>query len=63
VLGTRLTISATPHVLIRLQGKEGIVAYKTTQALLIGHHNADSQTTIAFNDVATLGEYLKKMGY
>jgi profilin len=48
---------------MELQGKEGIVAYKTTQALLIGHHNADSQTTVAFNDVATLGEYLKKMGY
>jgi profilin len=63
VLGTRSTIPATLDVLMELQGKEGIVAYKTTQALLIGHHNADSQTTVAFNDVATLGEYLKKMGY
>ena len=45
------------------QGKEGIVAFKTTQALLIAHHNADVQTTNAFNSVAELGEYLKKVGY
>ena len=45
------------------QGKEGVVAYKTTQALLIAHHNADIQTPNAFNSVAELGEYLKKVGY
>ena len=45
------------------QGKEGIVAFKTTQALLIAHHNAEVQTTNAFNSVAELGEYLKKAGY
>jgi hypothetical protein len=45
------------------QGKEGIVAFKTTQALLIAHHNAEIQTPNAFNSVAELGEYLKKVGY
>ena len=45
------------------QGKEGVVAYKTTQALLIAHHNAEIQTPNAFNSVAELGEYLKKVGY
>ncbi|KAF2444777.1 Profilin/allergen [Karstenula rhodostoma CBS 690.94] len=58
-----MTIEASDDALKAKKGKEGIVAYKTTQALLIGHHNADGQTTVAFNDVATLGEYLKKMGY
>ncbi|KAJ4349868.1 profilin, required for normal timing of actin polymerization in response to thermal stress [Didymosphaeria variabile] len=58
-----MTIEASDDSLKAKKGKEGIVAYKTTQALLIGHHNADTQTTVAFNDVAALGEYLKKMGY
>jgi profilin len=50
-------------MLMHDQGKEGIVVYKTTQALLIGHHGEEAQTTVAFSDVATLGDYLKKMGY
>ncbi|KAF1953509.1 Profilin/allergen [Byssothecium circinans] len=58
-----MTIEASDDALKAKKGKEGIVAYKTTQALLIGHHGPDSQTTVAFNDVAALGEYLKKMGY
>jgi profilin len=45
------------------QGKEGIVAYKTTQALLIAHHPDSIQTPNAFNSVVELGEYLKKVGY
>jgi profilin len=51
------------HLLTPPQGKEGIVAYKTAQALLIAHHPADIQTPNAFNSVAELGEYLKKVGY
>lgn len=45
------------------QGKEGVVAYKTAQALLIAHHPDSVQTTNAFNSVVELGEYLKKVGY
>jgi profilin len=45
------------------QGKEGVVAYKTTQALLIAHHPDTVQTPNAFNSVVELGEYLKKVGY
>lgn len=45
------------------QGKEGVVAYKTTQALLIAHHPDSIQTPNAFNSVVELGEYLKKVGY
>ena len=58
-----MTIEAGDDELKAKKGKEGIVVYKTTQALLIGHHGPDAQTTVAFNDVAALGEYLKKMGY
>jgi profilin len=45
------------------QGKEGLVAVKTTQAILIGHHPQEVQTTAAFSSVVELGDYLKKMGY
>ncbi|KAF2244092.1 Profilin/allergen [Trematosphaeria pertusa] len=58
-----MTIEAGDDELKAKKGKEGIVCVKTTQALLICHHNADTQTTVAFNDAAALGEYLKKMGY
>jgi profilin len=30
---------------------------------MIAHHNAEIQTPNAFNSVAELGEYLKKVGY
>lgn len=58
-----MTIEAGDNELKAKKGKEGIVVYKTTQALLIAHHGPDAQTTVAFNDVAALGEYLQKMGY
>ncbi len=53
------------HILmyIFIQGKEGIVVIKTTQALLIGHHPAEVQTTVAYSSVAELAEYLIKVGY
>jgi profilin len=44
------------------QGKEGVVAFKTTQAVIIAHHPDTIQTTNAFNSVAELGDYLKKHG-
>ena len=48
---------------IFIQGKEGIVVIKTTQALLIGHHPDNVQTTVAYSTVAELAEYLIKVGY
>lgn len=45
------------------QGKEGLVAYKTAQAILIAHHNEETPTPSAFNAVAELGIYLKGVGY
>jgi profilin len=48
---------------IFIQGKEGIVAIKTTQALLIGHHPTEIPTTTAYSSVAELAEYLIKVGY
>jgi profilin len=48
---------------IFIQGKEGIVVIKTTQALLIGHHPAEVLTTSAYSSVAELAEYLIKVGY
>lgn len=48
---------------IFIQGKEGIIAVKTTQALLIGHHPAEVPTTTANSSVAELAEYLVKVGY
>jgi profilin len=44
------------------QGKEGIVVFKTTQALIIAHHPDSVQTPNAYNSVVELGEYLKKHG-
>jgi len=58
-----MTIEASDDSVKAKKGKEGIVAFKTAQALLIAHHNAEVQTTNAFNSVAELGEYLKKAGY
>lgn len=56
-------LTASDEDLKAKQGKEGLVAFKTTQALLIAHHQDHIQTAAAFNDVAKLGEYLKSMGY
>jgi len=58
-----MTIDATDDSLKAKKGKEGVVAYKTTQALLIAHHGENVQTTNAFASVVELGEYLKKVGY
>jgi len=58
-----MTVGVDENSLKAKKGKEGIVAIKTTQALLIGYHSADVQTTNAFNSVAELAEYLKKVGY
>ncbi|OCL05776.1 Profilin/allergen [Glonium stellatum] len=58
-----VTLDSTDDSLKAKKGKEGIVVIKTTQALLIGHHPADVQTTVAYSSVAELAEYLIKVGY
>ncbi|OAL43596.1 Profilin/allergen [Pyrenochaeta sp. DS3sAY3a] len=58
-----MTIESTDEALKAKKGKEGVVAYKTTQALLIAHHPDTITTPAAFNSVVELGEYLKKVGY
>ncbi|KAF2203405.1 Profilin/allergen [Delitschia confertaspora ATCC 74209] len=58
-----MTIDANDDSLKAKKGKEGIVVMKTAQALLIGHHPAEVQTTNAFTSVAELGDYLIKVGY
>lgn len=58
-----VTLESTEDSLKAKKGKEGIIAIKTTQALLIGHHNAEVQTTVAYSSVAELAEYLVKVGY
>ncbi|KAF2274112.1 Profilin/allergen [Westerdykella ornata] len=58
-----MTISADNESLKAKKGKEGLVAAKTVQAVLIGHHNEEITTPAAFNSVVELQEYLKKMGY
>ncbi|OAK97905.1 Profilin/allergen [Phaeosphaeriaceae sp. SRC1lsM3a] len=58
-----MTIESTDEALKAKKGKEGVVAYKTAQALLIAHHPDSVQTPNAFNSVVELGEYLKKVGY
>ncbi|KAL5118074.1 profilin, required for normal timing of actin polymerization in response to thermal stress [Pleosporales sp. CAS-2024a] len=58
-----MTIESSDDSLKAKKGKEGIVAYKTAQALLIAHHPDSVQTPNAYNSVVELGEYLKKVGY
>ncbi|RMZ72383.1 profilin ii [Pyrenophora seminiperda CCB06] len=58
-----MTIEAGEDNVKAKKGKEGIVAYKTTQAIIIAHHPEEIQTTNAYNSVVELGEYLKKVGY
>ncbi|KAL1800575.1 hypothetical protein ACET3X_000917 [Alternaria dauci] len=55
-----MTIEAGDDSLKAKKGKEGIVAYKTGQAVIIAHHPDTIQTPNAFNSVVELGEYLKK---
>jgi len=58
-----VTLESTDSSLKAKKGKEGIVAIKTTQALLIGHHHTEVLTTAAYSSVAELAEYLVKVGY
>ncbi|KAF2813870.1 Profilin/allergen [Mytilinidion resinicola] len=58
-----ITLDSDDTSLKAKKGKEGIIVIKTTQALLIGHHPADVQTTVAYSSVAELAEYLVKVGY
>jgi len=58
-----MTIDSDSDSLKTKKGKEGLVAVKTSQAILIGHHGTDVTTPAAFNTVFELGEYLKGVGY
>jgi len=58
-----MTIDSDSDSLKTKKGKEGLVAAKTVQAVLVGHHGPDVQTTNAFSSVAELQDYLKKVGY
>ncbi|KAF2841112.1 Profilin/allergen [Patellaria atrata CBS 101060] len=46
-----------------LQGKEGIVIVKTTQAILVTHYPEHVQPGSAANTVEQLGDYLISVGY
>jgi hypothetical protein len=46
-----------------IQGREGVVIVKTTQALLVTHYPETVQPGAATNTVETLGDYLVKVGY
>ena len=46
-----------------LQGKEGIVIVKTTQAILVTHYGENVQPGVAANVVEQLGDYLISVGY
>lgn len=46
-----------------MQGREGIVIVKTTQAILIGHYGDGVQAGNAASTVENLGDYLVKSGY
>lgn len=45
------------------KGKEGVVAHKTEKAIVVAHHDSETQTTNAFSTVAELADYLKGVGY
>ncbi|PSN67498.1 Profilin/allergen [Corynespora cassiicola Philippines] len=58
-----MAINSDDESLKGKKGKEGIVAVKTTQAILIAHHPEEVQLTNAFNTVVQLADYLKGVGY
>ena len=52
------------HMLTKfLQGREGVVIVKTTQAILVSHYPEQVQPGVAANTVEQLGDYLIKVGY
>ncbi|KAK3903902.1 profilin [Staphylotrichum tortipilum] len=50
------------HIYAR-KGKEGVCIFKTTQAILIGHHGENAIAGNATQTVSALADYLKKQGY
>lgn len=46
-----------------IQGKEGVVIVKTTQAILVTHYSETTQPGAAANTVEQLGDYLIGVGY
>jgi profilin len=45
------------------QGKEGLIAAKTVQALIIAHHPDTVLTNACSSTVEQLADYLKGVGY
>lgn len=48
---------------VLLQGREGVVIVKTTQAMLVTHYPESVQPGAAANTVEQLADYLIKVGY
>ena len=48
---------------VGIQGREGVVIVKTTQAILVTHYPETVQPGAAANTVEQLGDYLIKVGY
>lgn len=48
---------------LELQGREGVVLVKTTQAILVTHYPESVQPGAAANTVEQLADYLIKVGY
>ncbi|KIW08304.1 uncharacterized protein PV09_01222 [Verruconis gallopava] len=56
-------IQVLDNVLRTKKGKEGLVAAKTVQALIIAHHPESVLTNACSATVEQLAEYLKGVGY
>lgn len=56
-------ISNADNVLRTKKGKQGLVAAKTLQALIIAHHPDSVLTNACSATVEQLAEYLKGVGY
>jgi len=52
-----------PLTVIPIQGREGVVIVKTTQAILVTHYPESVQPGAAANTVEQLADYLIGVGY
>jgi len=58
-----MLIRADENSVIGKKGKEGIIAVRTKQALIIAHHPEDVLTQSCTNTVESLATYLADQGY
>jgi len=61
--GKYTVIQASDKTIRGKQGKNGLIAVKTTQALLLAHHPETVTTNNCVNTVEALAEYLVSVGY